>query len=200
MGEIIYQVGIPDQFKEQAVALYDEAFGRKISVAIEDDAKRREVLSSCFVLEHAISALSEDRLVGIAGLHTGKGSLTGGAEYKDLVSMLGFIQGNIAALLLSLYERKPRQGELVMDGITVLSGYRGRGIGGVLLDKVKEYALQNGFRSIRLDVIDTNPRAKVLYERNGFKAVKREEFPYLKKVLGFGGSETMTFNIDVNAQ
>lgn len=87
-----------------------------------------------------------------------------------------------------------------MDGITVLSGYRGRGIGGVLLDKVKEYALQNGFRSIRLDVIDTNPRAKVLYERNGFKAVKREEFPYLKKVLGFGGSETMTFNIDVNAQ
>ncbi|MET0070304.1 MAG: GNAT family N-acetyltransferase [Candidatus Thiodiazotropha sp.] len=196
MNEVSYQVGIPHEFKDQAVALYDEAFGRKIAVAIEDDAKRREVLSRCFVLEYAVSALSEGRLIGIAGLHTRKGSLTGGATYKDLVSMLGFIEGNMTALILSLYEREPEEGELVMDGITVLSGYRGRGIGGVLLDKVKEYAHQGGFRSIRLDVIDTNPRAKALYERNGFKVVKRESFPYLKKVLGFGGSETMTYTIE----
>ncbi|MEW8663498.1 MAG: GNAT family N-acetyltransferase [Candidatus Thiodiazotropha sp.] len=198
MDEISYQLGIPHELRDDAVTLYDEAFGQKLSVAIADDEKRRAVLSSCFVMEYAISALNKDGLVGLAGLKTGKGSLTGCAGYKELINQLGFIQGNLAALLLSVYEREPKRGELVLDGISVRADYRGRGIGGMLLDKVKEYASENGFCSIRLDVIDVNPRAKVLYERKGFRVVKRERFPYLKKVLGFGGSETMIFNIEEN--
>jgi len=39
-----------------------------------------------------------------------------------------------------------------MDGISVNKKYRGKGIGGMLLNKVKEYALQNRFSRIRLDV------------------------------------------------
>ena len=199
MDEIIYQVGIPHEFMDEAIALYEEAFGKKIAVAIKEDSERRRVLLSSFVPEYAISALASDRLVGIAGIHTKKGSLTGGIGYKELISQLGFIKGNKAALIFSLYERKPKEGELVMDGITVHSEYRGKGIGGMLLTKVKEYALQHGLSCIRLDVIDINPRAKALYERSGFKVVKKEEFPYLKNVLGFGGSETMIFRVEKNA-
>ncbi|MEW8508551.1 MAG: GNAT family N-acetyltransferase [Candidatus Thiodiazotropha sp.] len=196
MDDIRCQFGIPPELKEEAVALYDEAFGQKISLAIADDDQRRALLSRCFVLEYAISALNKEGLVGLVGLKTGKGSLTGGAGYKDLIALLGYVQGSIAALLLAVYEREPKEGELVLDGISVRAGYRGRGIGGTLLDEVKEYARQKGYRSIRLDVIDANPRAKILYERNGFRVVKREKFPYLKNVLGFGGSETMIFNVE----
>ena len=195
MDEIIYQVGIPHEFKDEAITLYEEAFGKKISVAIGEDSERRKVLSNCFILEYAISALKNDQLVGIAGIHTQKGSLTGGIGYKELISQLGFIKGNKAALVLSLYEREPKEGELVMDGISVHPSYRGKGIGGMLLDKVKEYALSEGLNRVRLDVIDINPRAKALYERKGFKVVKKEKFPYLRSILGFGGSETMIFNI-----
>ena len=199
MNEIIYQVGIPHEYINEAIALYEEAFGKKISVVIKEDSERRKVISSCFVLEYAISALASDRLVGIAGIHTKTGSLTGGMGYKELISQLGFIKGSKAALMFSLYERKPKEGELVMDGISVHSEYRGKGIGGMLLTKVKEYALRHGFSSIRLDVIDINPRAKALYERSGFKVVKQEEFYYLKNILGFGSSETMIFRVEKNA-
>ena len=189
MEEIIYQIGIPHQYMDEAVALYEEAFGKKISVAVKESSDRKKLFSSCLVPEYAISAISNSRLVGIAGIHTKIGSLTGGIGYKELITLLGFIKGNKAALIFAFYERKPKEGELVMDGISVHSEFRGKGIGGALLSKVKERAYINGFSNIRLDVIDINPRAKALYERSGFKVVKKEEFPYLKNILGFGAAK-----------
>ena len=78
-----------------------------------------------------------------------------------------------------------------MDGISVSSDARGRGIGGRLLEEVESYAISHGFESIRLDVIDTNPDAKRLYERKGFSVTKSESFGWLRWLLGFGGSETL---------
>lgn len=43
--------------------------------------------------------------------------------------------------------------------------------------------------------LNINPRAKALYERHGFRVEKKEEFAYLRSLLGFGGSETMVFNL-----
>jgi ribosomal protein S18 acetylase RimI-like enzyme len=196
MDDIVYQVGIPPAYKSQAVRLYEEAFDRKIAVAINNDADRRLVLSNSLLLEFAVCALRRDQLIGLAGFHDSNGSLTGGVGYWQLVSMLGFFRGSKAAVVLSLLEREPNDGELVMDAISVRADYRSRGVGGALLDKVKEYALHAGFSSIRLDVIDTNPRAKALYERNGFKVTDTEHYPYLKSVLGFGGSVSMQYRLN----
>ncbi|MEV5688969.1 hypothetical protein AB0L68_38320 [Streptomyces sp. NPDC052164] len=35
-------------------------------------------------------------------------------------------------------------------------------------------------------MIDTSPRARALYERRGFTAVRTEHTPYLRGLLGFG--------------
>jgi N-acetylglutamate synthase-like GNAT family acetyltransferase len=43
-------------------------------------------------------------------------------------------------LIFSLYERKPKQGELVMDGIAVHSEGRGKGTGTNLLKEIKNMA------------------------------------------------------------
>ncbi len=48
-----------------------------------------------------------------------------------------------------------------------------------------------GVKRIRLDVIDTNPRAKKLYKQKGFEVVKEEVYLYLSWLLGFGVSSTM---------
>ena len=82
-----------------------------------------------------------------------------------------------------------------MDGIAVDQDYRGRGIGSQLLRRIIDYARDNGFESVRLDVIDTNPGARRLYERVGFIAVREDKFPYLRWLLGFGGATTMQFPI-----
>jgi ribosomal protein S18 acetylase RimI-like enzyme len=200
MDDIVYQVGIPPTFRDQAVFLYEQAFDQKISVAIENVADRRRILSNSLLLEFAICALKRNQLVGLAGFHDSTGSLTGGVGYWDLISTLGFFQGSKAALLLSFLEREPMEGELVLDGISVRADYRSRGIGGALLDKVKEFALHTGFTSIRLDVTDANPRAKVLYERHGFRVIDKDRYPYLKGVLGFGGSESMAFILRGNTE
>lgn len=184
-------VGIPEQFRYDAALLYDEAFGAKFRVAVRSKQRRIELLSDSFFLQFGICAISEGTLLGIAGFQSGKGSLTGGMDYRLLIRVLGLLRGNWAAAVFSLYERKNEAGELLMDGISVRSDARDRGIGGRLLDEVESYAISNSFESIRLDVIDTNPSAKRLYERKGFSVIKFESFCCLRWLLGFGASETL---------
>lgn len=197
MTEIIYQLGLPEKFVAEAVDLYDEAFGQKFAVAVRCTQKRRLLLSDSFMLEYAIVAISEERLIGIVGFHTPKGSLTGKMTYAMLISRLGFIKGHWAALIFALYERQPSPQELVMDGIAVRADVRGRGVGGRLLEELVAYATAQKYKSIRLDVIDINPKAKKLYERKGFVAIKTDTFPYLRWLLGFGGVTTMKLNIQI---
>jgi ribosomal protein S18 acetylase RimI-like enzyme len=78
-----------------------------------------------------------------------------------------------------------------MDGIAVDPRIRGRGVGSLLMEEVAAVAVEHDCREIRLDVIDTNPRARALYERRGFTAVKTERTPYLRGLLGFGAVTTM---------
>ena len=82
-----------------------------------------------------------------------------------------------------------------MDGIAVHKDYRGLGIGSQLLNGVVNHAREHGFATVRLDVIETNPGAKRLYERSGFIPVRTERFPYLRWLLGFGAATTMEFRI-----
>ena len=108
--QIFFQTGLPEQLRSSAVSLYDEAFGKKISAAVQSDEDRQHLLNSCLIPEYAIVAVSADELIGIAGLHTPDGSFTGGIGYRDLISQLGLMRGNRAALIFSLYERKPKPG------------------------------------------------------------------------------------------
>ena len=198
IDQISYQIGIPEQFKPVAAELYDEAFGKKLSVAVKNDKDRKHLFKKGLTLKYAISAISDQEnpgLLGLAGFQTSEGSLTGGITYRDLLSQLGFVKASWAAVIFSLYERKPKQGQLVMDGIAVHSKARGMGVGSQLLEEIREYAKQHGYNRVRLDVIDTNPKAKKLYERMGFKTVKTESFPYMKSLLGFSGATTMELTV-----
>ena len=93
--------------------------------------------------------------------------------------------------MLLLLDRKPTPDELLMDGIVVHSDARGRGVGTRLFEELEAHARDAGKTSIRLDVVDTNPGARRLYERLGFIAVKTERTPYLRRVMGFSASTTM---------
>ena len=187
--------GLSDSFRLDAARLYDEAFGKKFSVAVKNSEQRISLLEACFKLDYAFVAIYDNKLVGIAGYHTIDGSLTGGLTYKTLISKLGIVKGNWAALIFSLYERKSKENELLMDGIAVSQDYRGLGIGSQLIDSINDYAKSNGYQTIRLDVISTNPAAKKLYERKGFITQHTEKFPYLEWLLGFSSATTMVMNV-----
>ncbi|USD64062.1 GNAT family N-acetyltransferase [Vibrio sp. SCSIO 43136] len=176
--------------------LYEEAFGRKFLLAIPSRAQRIEILAKSFQPDFSFVAIKDGRIVGLAGFNVTSGSLTGGIDAQGLINHLGLWSGLRACAIFGLYERAASKNQLVMDGIAVESDSRGAGIGSLLLDAIIAYATQEGYQSVRLDVIDSNPRAKRLYETKGFVATKVEHFPYLKWLLGFSGSTTMLLKLD----
>lgn len=192
---ISYAIGLKADQYTRASRLYDEAFGQKFRVAVPSREQRLALFEGTFVGEFAITASAGEDLVGLAGFHTSEGSLTGGIGLRQLFSSLGLIRGLRAAVVFSLFERTPKPGELLMDGIAVDHEYRGHGIGSQLLKRIVSYATDHGYQTVRLDVIDTNPGARRLYERFGFVAVSRETFPYLRWLLGFGGATTMQYEV-----
>ncbi|MFK7992592.1 MAG: N-acetyltransferase family protein [Granulosicoccus sp.] len=193
--QITLSVGISQEYRQRAAHLYDMAFGEKLALAIPNPDERLKLLSKAMQLDYAVGAFDSTKLIGIAGFSTARGSLTGGIDYRGLLSELGWMKGNRAAVVLSLYERKARYEELLMDGIVVDPEYRGRGVGGQLFSKLVTYAESENYLTIRLDVIDTNSGARRLYERLGFCEEKTETFEFLRSILGFGASTTMILTL-----
>ena len=196
---IKFQFGMPESLRNKAAQLYDTAFGAKFSLAVRNRDKRLLLLSDALLLPFSVAAIAQGKLVGMAGFQTPRGALTKGMTLRKLFQHLGIPRGLWAAMVFSLYERQPQESELLMDGIAVKRHMRGKGIGTKLLDELKQYASENGYSRIRLDVIDTNPAARRLYERQGFIPARTEEFGYLRRFLGFGASTAMVFRVERKA-
>jgi GNAT superfamily N-acetyltransferase len=141
--------------------------------------------------DHAISAVSETGdLLGITGFKTDAGTFVGG-EFSDLVRFYGWFGAAWRGYALSFLERPIEPGCLLMDGICVAPHARGQGVGTALLDAVAREAEARGLSDVRLDVIDSNPRAKALYERKGFIEGQTNELGPLKYIFGFKTATTM---------
>lgn len=189
-GDLRLLRGLPAGAEQRAAELYWEAFGRKLGPALDPPARAVPFLADHLDADRAVCALLDGRLVGLAGYQLGGRALVGGPA-SDVLSTYGYLRGLHRVVLLALFTRRPAAGQLVMDGIAVDGRVRGRGIGGLLIAEVAAVAAEHGCREIRLDVIDVNPRARALYERRGFRAVRTERTPYLRKLLGFSAVTTM---------
>ncbi len=58
---------------------------------------------------------------------------------------------------------------LVIHALAIEPDLQGRGYGAALLRACEQLAVENGYRSIRLDTFESNPAAKQLYERHGYE-------------------------------
>ncbi|MFE7649857.1 GNAT family N-acetyltransferase [Streptomyces phaeoluteigriseus] len=189
-GQVAVRRGIPAGAERRAAELYWDAFGRKLGPALNPPEKAVPFIAAHLNADRAVCALLDGQLIGLAGYQLGGSALTGGSA-GAVLRTYGHLRGLHRLLLLALFERRPAPGQLVMDGIAVDPGARGRGVGSLLIEEVAALAAEQNCREIRLDVIDTNPRARALYERRGFVAVRTERTPYLRALLGFGAVTTM---------
>jgi len=71
------------------------------------------------------------------------------------------------------------------------AGARGTGVGTALFGALFDLARDRGYRKIILDVIDSTPRAKALYERLNFQATGVENTAFLRPILGFSSATRM---------
>ncbi|MGW5849920.1 GNAT family N-acetyltransferase [Streptomyces sp. NPDC055254] len=189
-GPVTVRRGVPAGAERRAAELYWDAFGRKLGPALNPPDKAVPFLAAHLNADRAVCALLDGQLVGLAGYQLDGRALTGGSA-SAVLRVYGHLRGLHRLLLLALFERHPAPGQLVMDGIAVDPAMRGRGVGSLLIEEVAAVAAEQHCREIRLDVIDTNPRARALYERRGFTAVRTEPTPYLRGLLGFAAVTTM---------
>lgn len=188
-------VGIPQKNREEAAALYWEAFGEKLGFVLAPKYQALRFVRSVLRPDHGICAIDENgRLLGIAGFKTSKGALVGG-EFQDLRRVYGWVSASIRILLLASLERDGENERFLMDGLFVAHEARGLGVGTALLDAVASEAKRRGYDQVRLDVVDTNPRAKALYHHVGFKEIRTLKIGILRHIFGFSAATTMVRDV-----
>jgi ribosomal protein S18 acetylase RimI-like enzyme len=188
---ISIQHGLPAHLRDEAARLYWQAFGGKLGRVLGPDRLAFQLLEKVMRSDHAIVALSDaGALLGLVGFKSPDGAFAGGG-LADLRSVYGPIGSLWRAGLLWLLERDLDNDRFLMDGICVADTARGQGVGTALLDAICAEGRRRGYPSVRLDVIDANPRARALYERQGFVPTRTSQIGVLRLVFGFSAATTM---------
>ena len=183
--------GLPAHLRDDAARLYWQAFGGKLGRVLGPERLAFALLNRVIRADHAIIAVSETgALLGLVGFKSPDGAFAGGG-FADLRSIYGNFGAIWRAGLLWLLERDLDNDRFLMDGICVADTARGQGVGTALLDAICAEGRKRGYPSVRLDVIDTNARARALYERQGFRPTQTSQIGLLRLVFGFSAATTM---------
>lgn len=190
MGVTLHK-GLPAKLRRDGARLYWEAFGPKLGRVLGPDIRAQTFLERVIEADQCIVALGDDgSLLGLAGFKTSGGSFAGGT-LADLRAVYGGWGAFWRGTLLSALDREVVTDVFLMDGICVAAPARGQGIGAALLSALYDEAAARGYQSIRLDVVDSNSRARALYDREGFVPTRTTRVGLLKHVFGFASSTTM---------
>jgi ribosomal protein S18 acetylase RimI-like enzyme len=162
-------VGLPPNSTPKIAAMYFDIFSRKLGAVL---GRRTAVamIADHINADRIIVAIDGGELVGIAGLkYNGNGFFA--PDRRGFLKHYGPLVGRIRAGLWASVQTNPRPHQLLLDGLGVQAELRSRGIGTALLEAVNRRARELGKTEVILEVVDTNPRAKALYERFGYKTV-----------------------------
>jgi len=183
------QRSFPDQERLTAAAIYYQAFRKKLSPLLGKPGIAVPFIADVLNPEMCLAALVDGRVVGIAGLHRGDAQFVQW-KFEELSRHFGWFSAIWRFGVAFLFMRSLRVGELLMDGIAVAETMRGKGIGTRLLNAIVAFGKDHDYTAVRLDVVDTNPEARRLYERFGFEPVRTRHFP-LMRFFGFTAATSM---------
>jgi ribosomal protein S18 acetylase RimI-like enzyme len=188
--------GLPEHLRAAAAALYWEAFGGKLGRVLGPEARAQDYLRRAIAADHAIVALAEDgALVGLVGFKSPQGAFADGSM-RLLCEVYGWPGGVWRGVALGLLAREVDNRRFLIDGLCVARAARGQGVGTALIGEILACARERAYREVRLDVISTNVRARTLYERLGFRAVRTERLGLLRHLFGFEAATTMVRPVD----
>lgn len=184
------QSGFTEDERPTVADMYWSAFSGKLGMLLGAERGRQFVQR---VLDPRFALVARDAggaILGVAGFKTADGAMVDGT-WQDVRAVYGSFGGVWRAPLLELLARSLAPDTLLMDGICVASHARGLGVGTALLAAIKTAAQERGLACVRLDVINTNPRARALYEREGFVAQREVKMGPLRHIFGFASATEM---------
>lgn len=190
--------GLPPGTEDQAARLYWEAFGGKLGIVMGPESRALRFIRAAIRSDHCFVALAPDgRLLGIAGFKSPQGAFVGG-QARDMRAAYGRLGALWRSAALWALSHDVDNHRFLVDGISVTRSARGQGVGTALLQALYAEGRSRGYGSIRLEVVDTNWRARALYERQGFVPVRTERLGPLRLLFGFSSATTMVRPLDGN--
>lgn len=171
--------------------MYWTAFGQKLGRVMGPERRAVAFIEGVLDPTHAMSARAQDgRLLGVVGFKSYESALVGGT-WRDIARSYGWFGSTWRIAVLALLERDTDNDRFLMDGIFVSETARGMGVGTALLNAICAEAKARGYTEVRLDVVDSNTRARALYEREGFVAGTVHRLGPLKFIFGFEAATSM---------
>ena len=188
-------IGIRAGDRAQVAALYWDAFGEKLGMMMGPKDRALIYIADVLQSDHGICAYDDDgQLLGVVGFKTHFGTLVGG-NFADLRRVYGWAGAAFRAAMMAALIRETDNERFLIDGIFVAPHARSCGVGTALLDAIAAEAKARGYRQVRLDVIDTNTRARALYLQQGFKDLHTQKMGLWRHVFGFRASTTMVRDV-----
>ncbi len=198
--EITPHLASPEQLA-QAAAVYYEGFAHKLDgleFISRPPAQAIRILIASIQPEMATYALLDGRVVGVAGMQY-RGRRFYVVPWRVWRAEFGVVGGLRRWLWFRLGQQfvHPAADALRVDGIAVSAAARGLGVGTQLMAALDAHARAAGLRAVELEVVDTNPDARRLYERLGFVVLKEQHYGRLTAGGGFTGATYMRKELDV---
>jgi ribosomal protein S18 acetylase RimI-like enzyme len=182
--------GMPEEFRREVAEIVYQAFQRKFVPLIGSPEQGVAILEKGIDPAMAIIAVCQGHPVGVAGLqYDGRNFII--PQRSAFVRQFGALSGTARFVLFKLFIQAYYQQDMYIDVLAVSPAMRGKGVGTRLLEAVFQTAREKGFKSVSLEVVDTNPDARRLYERVGFVARHTYPYPYLRGIAGFSASIKM---------
>ena len=183
-------LGLEDQHRPAAARLYWEAFGGKLGRVMGPDPRALRYLERVIRADHVITATSGGQLLGLAGFKSPEGGFADGG-WRDLRAVYGLPGAGWRLALLGAIAREVDNDRFLIDGICVTRAARGHGIGHALIEALCAEGRRRGYPAVRLEVVDSNFRARALYERMGFRTLRHDSLGPLRHAFGFAGATVM---------
>jgi ribosomal protein S18 acetylase RimI-like enzyme len=185
--------GIPDNLRLATATLIFDTCINKFRYTLNPRKKGIQFIASSLESEYGLIALRDGNLVGVAGAKTSEGELF---QIRFITWIRTYHIRAIQSFLVGFpfwYKRR-ESGVIILTNLAIVESARGQGVGTQMVMEFIRYGKHQGYHAVKLEVINSNIRAKTLYERLGFKKTRYTKIPLpWSHLLGFSGIYEMSY-------
>jgi ribosomal protein S18 acetylase RimI-like enzyme len=181
---MIVNKGLSQKHTSDVIDLLLSTFGEKIMPILGKNNKAKRLLELSINQDNCFSAEDNTELLGVLAFQINKTRFIS-ITLRSVINEYGIVRGVLKFIGLSLLGHKSYSDEIYVEAVAVCKNARGQGVGTELFEALFGFAKENKVKSITLQVIGPNTKAKELYERLGFVVIKHTRIWPINRMFGW---------------